>query len=108
LSEFDLVALSSEDDQLGQERRYGDAAEALRAFVAASDVENAARSPETRRVESCRIAVRTAQALAAQGKADEALAAARKLRDADPTDGELAYRQGWCLARLGKFDAPTK
>jgi hypothetical protein len=108
MSEFDLAALQAADEEFAQEGRYRDAAAALRAYSALADVEDASRSREDRLVEQCRIAARTAQALAAQGRGDDAIAIARKLREPDPTSGELAYRQGWCLARIGHADAEAR
>lgn len=108
LSECDLSAYEALDDQFGQDGRYRDAAQALRAFTAVSDVENAARPREDRLLETCRVAVRTAQALFAEGRRDEALAQARSLRAPDPASAELAYRQGWCLARTQQADAEAR
>jgi HEAT repeat protein len=108
MSEFDLAAHLAADEELAQEGRFREAAEELRAFAALADVEDASRSREERLVEQCRIAARTAQALAAEGRKDEALAVARKLREPDPASGELAYRQGWCLARIGHADAEAR
>jgi HEAT repeat protein len=101
MSDADLRACQAADEHCAQEGRYAEAAAALRTYSALADVEDAARSTEQRNVEACRIAARTAQALAAEGRAEEALALARKLRDADASSGELAYRQGWCLLRIG-------
>jgi hypothetical protein len=108
MSEFDLLAFQAADEEMAQEGRWREAVAALRAYSALADVEDASRSRETRLVEECRIAARTAQALAAEGRADEALAVARKLREPDPTSGELAYREGWCLARIGHADAESR
>lgn len=108
MSAFDLLARQESDDELGQERRYVEAAATLRGLVALADVEDASRSRETRLVEAARIAVRTAQALAADGRRDEALAVARAVRAPDPASGELAYRQAWCLARIGGVETEAR
>jgi len=108
LSECDLAAYEALDEQYGQSGRYREAADALRAAAALSDIENAARPREDRLLEASRAGVRTAQALFAEGKREDALALARKLREPDPASAELAYRQGWCLARIGQAGAEAR
>lgn len=108
LSECDLAAYEALDERFGEDGRYREAAAALRAFTAVSDVEDAARPRDDRLVETCRADVRSAQALFAEGRGDEAVALARKLRAPDPASSELAYRQGWCLAHTGHADAEAK
>jgi hypothetical protein len=108
MSEFDAMAWQALDDLLGEGRRWRDAGDALRAGKALADVENAARSREERWIEDARIATRDAQALAAEGRADEALAVARALRNPDATNAELAYRKAYCLIRLGRADVETR
>jgi HEAT repeat protein len=108
MSELDSMAWLGLDEHLGERRRWRDAGDALRAYRALADVEDAARSREERFVEDARIAVRDALAAAADGREDEALSIARRLRDADPTNGELAYREAYCLVRLGRADAEAR
>jgi hypothetical protein len=108
MTPFEDLALEARDERFAEDRNFRGAAAALTADVALADVEDAARSREDRLVEQCRIAVRIAQALAAEGHEKDAMAIAAKLRDPDPTSGELAYRQGWLLARLGLTGPETE
>jgi len=108
MSELDVMAWQALDDHLGERLRWRDARDALLAYKALADVEDAARPREDRLLEDARIAVRGAQALAAEGRAEEALTVARALRTPDVTNGELAYRAGHCLIRLGRADAETR
>lgn len=107
-SELDRAAYLASDDWLGQRGRYREAAQSLESYVRLAQVEDAARSTEDRALEACRIRVRTAQALAAEGRLDDALAIAATLRNPDPRSGELAYRFAWCRARIGRPDAEAR
>ena len=108
MSPFDMVALQARDDHLGELGRYREAAAALTAYRDLANVEKAARPNEEVLLDTCRIQARTAQALAAEGRADDALALARKLREPDANSGELAYRTGWCLVRIGRAPDEAK
>jgi len=108
MSEFDASAWQALDEHLGEAKRWRDAGQALRAAKSLADVEDAARPRTARLLEDARIAVRDAQALADGGDVDGALALARSLRRPDETNGELAYRAGYCLVALGRADAEAR
>jgi HEAT repeat protein len=108
MSELDAMAWQALDERLGERRLWREAGDALRGGKALADVENASRSREERWVEDARIATRDAQALAAEGREADALALAHGLRAADATNSELAFREAYCLVRLGRADAEVK
>jgi tetratricopeptide (TPR) repeat protein len=85
----------------------GDAATALaeyRRSLLLADVEDAVRSPATKLLESARLRAFEAREAAAAGRAEDALGIARSIRAPDPSNGDLAFRAGWTLVKLGRVD----
>lgn len=103
-SPLDADALAQAASELETQGRIPQALDAYLASLAIADVEDAARPAEDRLWENGRRTALEARALSAAGRTDDALAVARSIRAPDPSSGDLAFRFGWCLVKLGRAD----
>jgi len=101
-SPLDAEALALAASELESQESFAAAVAAYRASVGVSDVEESSRSAEDRLWEAARLAGLEARAAHAAGRTDAALAIVASLRAPDPSNGDLAFRQGWCLVKLGR------
>lgn len=101
-SPLDAEAWSYAASELETQGRFADAVAAYRASLAVADVEEAARSAEDRLWEAGRLDGLEARAAHAAGDAEGAMRIVSAIRARDPASGDLAFRQGWCLVKLGR------
>ncbi len=97
---LDMSAWFAISTQRYEEGAYREALAAQVAHVGLADVEHAMRPENERLWERGRIGMLEARALAAEGRAAQALERARSIRESDPSSRDLAYWQGVALSRL--------
>lgn len=108
MSKLDVEMQRLVANQLENETRFAEAAEAYRAAIALSDIEEGWRSPDRRLEEAGKLELLVALADAKDGRVDDAAARLTSLRDAAPHDGALAYYQGYGRAKIGLPDVQAR
>jgi len=108
LSKLDVEMQRFVAEQLENEKRFPEAAQAYREAIALADVEEGWRSPERRLAERGKLELLVALGDAGAGRIDDAAARLAALRDPAPSDGALAYYEGYGRAKIGLADATAR